>query len=374
MTSWRTTSFDALAARVMSVVLVLGVGFQSVVTLLTNDTLKTPPGHRYAATGVVVVCCILALALQRSTFKANPPSQRHRLAYLLAVLCLYPVACGAWSLMTLGYFSGLLLGPQWQAAAFGLALAAAAFASGNTMGDHPLIISFVIGSSLVFGAILYTFTRLMIVIDELARTREHVARMRVDEERSRITRQLHDILGRSLVATSLRLQTAVRLLPTDPAAAERQLGEAWQTVTSSQAQLRTLTRGETFIGLPTELDSAARLFDLLRVGYTFDEVPELEEASEEQLARVLRECVTNILKHARPRHVDVGLRTDSTSVVLSVVNDGMVPSSLDEGTGLRHLADRLAELGGTLEAGPVGTRRFRVIARLPRTSGPQEAV
>nr|WP_269810934.1 histidine kinase [Kineosporia rhizophila] len=211
-------------------------------------------------------------------------------------------------------------------------------------------------------------TRLYVVLDELRRTREQIARVRVDEERLRISRDLHDLLGRTLVSASLRNEAALRLLDHDIERCRDQLTALRSSIIDGQARLRALTSGPTLIGLNDELASARELFERLGLRAEVDAVVVDDPAIDQTLAAVVREAVTNTLKHGQPTWCRIGVRHESLAIVVSVVNDGVTSTAQDGGahTGLDDIRARVESLGGVLTAGPVPGGQFRVIARVPR--------
>lgn len=302
---------------------------------------------------------------------------------LLAVLCAASsvvlfVALGAWHTLGMGI------------AALGLGFPAARVAVPTLLvatGCHLSLLIRLPGEyqshigiptvNWISAIVLYSMTRLVVVLQELRRTREHLARLQVDEERSRISRDLHDIIGRTLVAVSLRTETAMRLIDVDVAKCRLQLEQLQSSISTGQSQLRALTSGPVITGLASELDTAQRLFDRLGVRIWVETVPVDDLGVEHVLAAVVRESVTNCLKHSRPQECRIVVRRESLATVLSVVNDGLLPARRDPdaapegtrdtgvGTGLQDMRVRVETLGGTLTAGPVEGHRFRVIVRIP---------
>ncbi len=224
----------------------------------------------------------------------------------------------------------------------------------------------------VTAIVLYSMTRLVTVLQELRRTREHLARLQVDEERLRISRDLHDIIGRTLVAVSLRTETAIRLVDIDINRCREQLEQLQTSISTGQAQLRSLTSGPVITGLTSEVDTATRLFHRLGIRLSVETVPVEDPDVDKTLAAVVRESVTNTLKHSRPHECRISVRRESLATVLTVVNDGASAAQpgadpFDSGTGLRDMRARVESLGGTLTAGGVDGQ-FRTIARIPHGS------
>lgn len=221
--------------------------------------------------------------------------------------------------------------------------------------------------SLAFAMSTYVLVRLRLVLRELQLTQEHLARVEVDNERHRISRDLHDILGRSLVAATMRAHTAVRLVERDPSLAKKQLEELANVLTDGQTNLRRLTLGESIIGLRAEVDAATALCE--RVGIrVVAEVHELDDDVVDQLAaRIIREATTNLLKHSRAARVDITVDLIGGRAVVRILNDGATTSSpsTPSGTGLADLRARVEALGGVLQSGPSGPGNYEVVAQIP---------
>ncbi len=223
--------------------------------------------------------------------------------------------------------------------------------------------------------VITVLTRIALRTEALRAAREQLARQSIDEERHRISRELHDILGRTLIAVSVRTQTALRLVDRDQDACRNQLEQIAAATADGQAQLRRLIHGEIIVGLDTELENAADLFDRLGVQVEMDTRPVCAEAVEVLAAQVLRESVTNMLKHSRPRHAWISVRDEGMATVVTAINDGSPATGpRSGGTGLAELAVQVREAGGTMEAGTVEGGRFRVIARIPHVDERQESL
>lgn len=275
-----------------------------------------------------------------------------------------------WATLVISCATLLLLRPLVEQVVVGLALTALTVASllFGGMGSVGLI-----GIPMMMwlaGGVITVLTRMVMVLEELRLARERIALTRVEEERQRISRELHDIMGRTLVAASLRAQTAVQVLDRDPVACRRHLDQLGTTLTDGQAQLRALVRGETIVGLDSELSAASELFDRLGVDVEIVTGDRRELAGERLVAAVLREAVTNLLKHSRPRRVGIEVSCDRSWVELVVLNDGAPVGTSHRdghgGTGLAKLRDAVEAAGGQWEAGLSEDDRFRLRARVPR--------
>lgn len=190
---------------------------------------------------------------------------------------------------------------------------------------------------------------------ELRLTQDEVKRLASLAERERIGRDLHDVLGHTLSLVVLKTQLARRLLARDAAAAETQLAELEGVARDALAQVREAVTGIRAAGLEAEL-AAARLA-LLESDIQLDHrLPALAVPAEVEAAfsLALREAVTNVLRHAGARRVEVELVATGMpgrgEWVLEVRDDGR-GGALDRaaGHGLRGMGERVSALGGRLE-------------------------
>lgn len=317
---------------------------------------------------IALLSGVLWLWNHRLVATHHSPRLRLVLTTLLVPLTLTLAWAWMWLLPSLALSALLLLRTRWKWALF-LAVTTLAWVI-NTIDNQPVMAVIPAAVAAVMAGVLTAFTRMLLVVQELAATREQVARLRVDEERSRIQRDLHDLLGRTLVTVSMRTQTALRLIDKDPSAARVQLEETAALVTSGQAQLRELVAGRSIMGLEQELISAQEL--CARLGVRLDlQVEPIDDPSTDALAaRVLREAMTNMLKHSRPSVAAISIVDEAGCTVVTVDNDGAVglPPGATQGTGLRDLQARVEDhLGGVLVSGRLPVNKFRLQARIPRS-------
>jgi signal transduction histidine kinase len=225
--------------------------------------------------------------------------------------------------------------------------------------------------------------RLLIERAELAeRTREEEAQRRVEQERLRIARELHDVVAHTITTINVQAGVAAYLLDRDPSHARQALGIIEAASHDALDEMRTvlgvLRDGE---GDHAPLEPAPRLTDideLLRqareggLRATLEVVGGEEDAAAVpdavQLAafRIVQESLTNVRRHAPHGAARVIIRHQSDLLSLAVEND-MVAGRHDDGgggAGILGMRERATALGGKLEAGPLDGR-FRVAAELP---------
>lgn len=205
------------------------------------------------------------------------------------------------------------------------------------------------------------------VVWEQERRREVEARLAVAEERLRFSRDLHDIFGRTLSTVAVRSELAAELARrADPRGPETML-EVRQIAQDALKEVRAVVEGYRRVDLATELVGAQ---DILRSAGVATTVtgPEREVPTPvaEALGWVVREAVTNVVRHADATTCQITVTLAEDVVGVQVRNDGVRPPGppSSSGSGLTGVAERLAVLGGTLhshqEAG-----EFTVTAQIP---------
>ncbi|MET7888533.1 sensor histidine kinase [Streptomyces avermitilis] len=209
---------------------------------------------------------------------------------------------------------------------------------------------------------------------ELRKARATVAQLAANEERLRLARDLHDLLGHSLSLITLKSELAGRMLPHHPEKAAQQVADIEQVSRQALVDVREAVTGYRRPRLAGEL--AGMQVALTAAGVTADlpAEPDLDgvpEESESALAWALREAVTNVVRHSGARRCVVELvhrqTLDGAVLELSVEDDGSGGSGSTPGNGLTGLTERLEKAGGSLDAGRV-RRGFRLVARVPMAS------
>lgn len=217
----------------------------------------------------------------------------------------------------------------------------------------------------VLAGCLVGVARLVGAVDQLERTRRDLAEQAAGRERLRVSRDLHDLLGHSLSAVSLKGDLAGALLPGDPAAARSELLGIADLTRETLRAMRRVTVGEHTVSLPGEVTGAAALLAAAGIETAIDiDLPALTPAVEGVLAWTVREGVTNVLRHSSARTCSIGAGTRHGGVFLEIVNDGS-HGGAGNGNGLSGIAQRTAALSGTVSAGHSGDDRFRLVIEIP---------
>jgi signal transduction histidine kinase len=219
----------------------------------------------------------------------------------------------------------------------------------------------------------------------LERSREALAKRAVDDERTRIARELHDSLGHAITAMVVQASVAERVMPRDPTSAMRAtetVGEIGRSALGEMDRMLGLLRDDAEPGLlRPSLDNLDRLVaDFedcgMDVHVSTDGRPAGLGADVEQSAfRIVQEALTNALKHAGPTRVDVRVGADDDTLRVWIHDYGPRasrhrPDFVDhDGHGLVGMRERAAIHGGHVEAGPCEDG-FLVTAHLPLHHGP----
>ncbi|MFJ4439833.1 sensor histidine kinase [Streptomyces sp. NPDC088923] len=216
--------------------------------------------------------------------------------------------------------------------------------------------------------------------DKVERAKETESRLAVAEERLRFGRDLHDVLGRNLATIALKSELAVQLARRERTGdAVAQMAEVQEIAQRSQREVREVVRGYRGIDLGAELLGARSVLEAAGIdcATAAGDIDPLAPPVQAALAWVVREAATNVLRHGDARHCSITLATSRTGTSLTVENDGAPesPSPTRGGSGLAGLRERLAPVGGALEAGPTAPGRFRLTAHVPHppATGPATA-
>ncbi|WP_158813135.1 sensor histidine kinase [Streptomyces rimosus] len=307
-----------------------------------------------------------------------PQRSRHWTLALQALLAFAPIPLFGDALMGMPPLLGasvLLVLP----AVAGIPLCAAV--AGVTLGVTFLLgegwdavygcVEFVLNTLVVFG-----LSRLTDLVAEVHRSRAELTRLAVTGERLRFARDLHDLLGYSLSTITLKCELANRLIPRDTGRAQQELVEVLHTSRQALADVRTVARGYRQMSLADEADSARTMLATTGVQTTIDidgSAP-LSAEADTVLATVLREGLTNMLRHSKAERCVITTTHTPHSVRLRLTNDGATEPSAtaagnDSGSGIGNLTTRVTGLGGTLTATHQG-QWFHLTAEVPLDPAP----
>jgi signal transduction histidine kinase len=216
-----------------------------------------------------------------------------------------------------------------------------------------------------------------------AEAAEEAARRRSSEERLRISRELHDIIGHSLGTIAVQAGVGRHLIDTDPGSAAEALDNIARISRDSLDEVRAVVAALREEEPPYQpapgLDDLPELIDGVRAtGLTVElTLPDDLEAVPRQTGaavyRITREALTNVIRHAAATNVSVRVDHRDGRVELAIRDDGAGGSAggqpaLGTGHGIAGMRERAEALGGSLSAGPSSSGGFLVAASLPAGS------
>ncbi|WP_053175712.1 sensor histidine kinase, partial [Nonomuraea sp. SBT364] len=324
--------------------------------------------------GLAAVTALYAAAVLLA-FRSRPVAATVALALLAAaVTALAAVFAGGWLYLfpLAGIACGLVLAGRTVRAALLAPLlavtAAAALVTWLTGGGLEPVMALAWGTFSA-GLVVAFIMHLHALIAELAGTRRRLADAAVERERLRFARDLHDLLGHTLSVVVVKAEAVRRLARRDPGQAERHAADIETVGRQALAEVREAVTGYREGSLGAELARAGDALSAAGVSASVRRTGEPPHArAQELLGWVVREGVTNVLRHSGATRVTIHLTGHS----VTIHDDGPAPAGAvappgpgdasdpgdppisggGAGTGLRGLSERLAQAGGTVEAGP----------------------
>ena len=211
-------------------------------------------------------------------------------------------------------------------------------------------------------------------IRELHAARRELARLAVIEERERLSRDLHDLLGQTLSMITLKSELARSLITEEPERCTQELAEIEYVARQTLREVREAVAGYRQPRLESELEGARQLLEAAGIDAQIETTCQaIPSALDAVLAWTVREGVTNVIRHSRAQHCLIRLTQENSTVGAEVMNDGSFQegagnSPARRGVGLAGLRERVSALDGRIEAGPItllGKEHFRVSVKLP---------
>lgn len=230
---------------------------------------------------------------------------------------------------------------------------------------------------IVVGAVTMSMVRFSMTSRELRSAREEIARLAVANERLRIARDLHDLLGHNLSLIALKSELARRLMAVAPERAASEISDIETVARTTLQEVREAVASYRLPTLASELQGAQEILAAAGIACRYEGEPQvitsLPTSIEAALSWTVREGVTNVIRHSRARHCTIRVKRSSNDVCVEVIDDGtgLPVTALSTGTlasggnGLRGLRERIAALGGSCEAGPRKEGGFRLAVAVP---------
>lgn len=294
-------------------------------------------------------------------------------AALAGLLLLVVGPLAVWTWLLVAALSGFVAERFWVAGVVVLGIVGAQFLVAASTGWDAAVNSGILFAPVItvsVGASMLFFGRQRAAEQRLGFAQDEITRLAVVEERARFSRDLHDVLGHSLTVVAMKSELAARLVEVDPARAKVEMQDVERLSREALQGLRRAVSGYREADLDAELVSARSALSAAGVDADVPESGDGAAAEARSLfAWVLREGVTNVIRHAAASTVRITL----TRTALTIEDDGTgvlaPPSTADVlgGNGLRGLRERADAVGAVLTTGTSDLGGFLLrVERSPR--------
>lgn len=358
------------------------------------DIVNGKVGLPWLACAGLAVFCVLYVATVRTAFARTTrsgPLPARLLGGLACVQLALAIGYGG-NFVLLSVLVSLCVGSVARSRRhLGLALTALSATAGTVAGLHHTGFWNTIGLAygiFLSGLVVSVIITLFHAVDQLKATRQRLARSAVAEERMRFARDLHDLLGHTLSVVVVKSEAARRLAPRDLDAALVEIADIESVGRQALTEIREAVTGYREGSLAGELDRARSALTASGIEVEFQESgPPLPPQAEALLGWVVRESVTNVVRHSGATRTRIELGTAGGRARLTVTDNGRGPrpaadpadpgrspasgrepvsgTGTGSGSGLRGLTERLAAAGGSLTSGAAQGGGFRVTAVVP---------
>ncbi|MFG2063913.1 sensor histidine kinase [Micromonospora sp. NPDC048871] len=351
-------------ARAFTVLVLAGYGLLMVINVLPGD----PNVLHLLGLGLCLAAVVGLQVLQALRYPYRWPRWSQAAVLVAqAVLSALPLL---WIEMPWGSMGGflagsllLVFGGVWRWVSYGL-VGVAVLLTSVAYGATVEQVAYLTISTLLTGLVVYGVSSLSGLVQQIDQARVKLAGEAVTQERLEVAEQLRTRLGELFSAILFRGRTAIRLLPDAPEQARAEVAEMLGIARIAASNIRTVATGYRHMSLRAELESAATVLDTAGVEVEIDIAEgELAREIDALLAVVLREAVTNIVRHSEAHTCLISVRSEGGRLRLLVTNDGASPRA-KTGTSLENLTERLRAAGGDLTAAATGDT-FRLVAELP---------
>ena len=227
-----------------------------------------------------------------------------------------------------------------------------------------ILMPLLVGLSNVF------FTEMQKKNAEIKLSQQEVRRLAGKAERERIARDLHDLLGHTLAVMVRKAELARRLVTANPAQAAMEMKAVEEVGRDALAQVREAVSGWRAPELAAEAASARLVLESSGISAQVDDIPDIAREVGQVMAMVLREAVTNVIRHSRASQCRIEFERAGRDWLMRVADNGNGQTTA-EGHGITGMRERLAAVGGELsvEFGQGCT----LLARVPQASAERAA-
>lgn len=213
------------------------------------------------------------------------------------------------------------------------------------------------------------------LVNEQAENQEIRVQTIITQERNRLARELHDSVSQQLFAASMLLSAINETRPNLDNRETKQLKLVEETIQQSQLEMRALLlhlrpaalKGKTLKEGIIELLSELLQKVTLDISWELEEL-QLDKGMEDHLFRILQESVSNTLRHAKAKRLEVRLMKREAFIIMRVIDDGIgfdVEKRKAGSYGLQNMYERAAEIGGKLKIISLAQKGTRLEAKVP---------
>ncbi|MEO1770386.1 sensor histidine kinase [Candidatus Enterococcus ferrettii] len=210
-------------------------------------------------------------------------------------------------------------------------------------------------------------------VDRLEKYSEEIKEVSILQERQRISQQLHDMLGHSLIALKLHLEAVSDIIDEDVVRAKDVLEKSEGIIDQSFLELKATVNelNQTFDTeyLSENLENMALRFSLidnLEVNYSIEtDIDDLTRPCKEMLLNISREAITNSIKHGQSTIVTLRIFEEKNVLTFIIVNNGCLPKDLVASNGMKGMKKRVTDLDGKIQFIPGNTKGLTIKIEVP---------
>ncbi|MGV9776029.1 sensor histidine kinase [Streptosporangium sp. NPDC003464] len=303
------------------------------------------------------VACFLTTALSPREYGAlSPLTYGFMGATTVLAVCLPFLFGGSW--LSLPVYTtvvySMALGPLPATLAM-LAMGTVVVLAGLLYEHDPASTLVLVFQVVTLGVLFMSVRGTRILVVRLRRAQQEVARLAAGEERLRIARDLHDLLGHSLSLIVLKSELAGRLAENGSERAVAEIRDIETVARQALVEVREAVSGYRQRDLSAELDGARAALEAAGTQVTVrlagTPPPGVLDGL---LGWAVREGTTNVMRHARATHCEIAITHDGRATTLEIVDNGRGAAPYGPGSGLNGLTERVEAVGGTVSAGPRG--------------------
>ncbi|GAA1304168.1 two-component sensor histidine kinase [Planotetraspora silvatica] len=380
--SWfsRTFTFGAMDARssrwrrLIGVMFGLVYLFYPVIGIVNGKMPFAEAAWQVVALAAFVVTYVTTVLTASDDEDERNPLTVPLLGVLTAMAAGYPLVFGAGWLALPIYVTVIFsmgLPPRAALPAVGgmaLIVVVVGLVKGADKGTLSLLVMEVLTLGLLFMGVRNT----RLLVFQVRQAQKEVARLAANEERLRISRDLHDLLGHSLSLIVLKSELARRLAEQGDERAVQEVADIESVARQALVEVREAVTGYRQRSLSEEIDGARSALAAAGVELTVrTSGTPLPDVLDGLLGWAVREAVTNVVRHARATRCEITLTYGKAGALLEVADNG-VSGPYQPGSGLTGLMERVGAAGGSVEAEPAAAG-FRLRIVVPRQPAMPEA-